>query len=368
MAKNISEIPYTEIVERGMALARVPDNARGKFRGVVQDVYVREIPTKYDWKFLEAESSITTTGEYKSGNININTGSVAATFSSDVSLTSGFTGRRLKVYGNDVVYGVTFSNTTAATLAPSFQGVNNASAASYTIFQPVYALASDFDRFLTDGGIDKWISGKRETIREESNQEFAVKRSATPSIPEVLKFVGVDTAGNSLIELAPPPRDARNYSYTYIRKLFPMIETTAGSVTIAAGATSVTGDTNSRFNEATTGDWLRIDAFGTSQDSTWYPIIAIAHDSSLTLGRAFATSGVANALYTISRAPEMPARMHPAVLFGALRNILLDQADENAAFYNLKMAEVLSDGKRIYVSRPFSQEIHSVAEEYQYRR
>lgn len=368
MAKNISELPYTEIVERSMALGRVPENYISKVRGIAQDIYVREIPTKFDWNFLIAESSVTTTAEYKQGSVTLNTGATAAVFSSDVTLDASFTGRRVKVYGNDAVYGVSFSNTTAATLAPSFQGVNNASAASYTIFQPFYALATDFDRFLTDGGIDKWVSGKRETIREESYKEFADKRSSTPSVPEVMRFYGTDTAGNSVIELMPPPRDARNYAYAYLRKLSPLTETTAGTVTVSARGTTITGDTSCRFTDATTGDWFRIRDFGTGQDSSWYRIIAIAHDSSMTLASQFANSGATNANYTISRAPEMPARMHPAVLYGTLRNILLDQADENAAFYNAKMAEVLSDGKRIYVSRPFSQQVHTIAEEYHYRR
>lgn len=368
MAKNIAEIPYTEIVERTMALGRVPDNTISKVRGIVQDVYVREVQTKYDWNYLIAESSITTTAQYNAGNITINTGATAATFSSDSVLDASFTGRRIKIFGNDAVYGVSFSNTTAATLAPSFQGIANVSAASYAIYQPFYALATDFDRFLTDGGIDKWQAGKREAIKETSYPEFALKRSATPSTPEVLRFIGMDTAGNSVIELAPPPRDSRNYAYSYIRKLSPLMDTTAGTVTISAKAQTVTGDTSCRFTEATTGDWLRIDSFGKGQDSSWYRIIAIAHDSSLTLQSLFANSGVTNASYTIARAPEMPARMQPAVLYGTLRNILLDQSDENALYYNIKMAEVLSDGKRIYVNRPFSQDIHSIAEDYNYRR
>lgn len=368
MSKNISDLPYTEIVERGMNLGRLPGNATQKFRGVVQDVYVREITTKFDWNFLMAESSITTTAEYKQGSITINTGATAATFSSDVVLDASFTGRRIKIFGNDVVYGLSFTNTTAATLAPSFQSIANISAGAYSIFQPYYALATDFDRFLTDGGVDKWIGGKRDVIKDTQYSEFRDKLTSTTSIPEALRLFSVDTAGNQVIEFTPPPKDARNYAYTYIRKLAPLRDSTAGTVTISAATRTVTGDTNCRFTEMNTGAWFRIDNFGTAQDSSWYRVIAIAHDSSLTLATTFANSGATTAAYTISSAPEMPSRMHPAVLFGAIRNALLDQSDENALVYNMKMAEVLSDGKRIYVSRPYSQDVHTIAEDFNYRR
>ena len=60
MSKNTSFIPYTEIVERVMSLGRVNPNAVEKVRGIVQDIYTRDIPTKWDWNFLYASSSITT--------------------------------------------------------------------------------------------------------------------------------------------------------------------------------------------------------------------------------------------------------------------------------------------------------------------
>ena len=45
MSKNTTEIPYTEIVERVMSLGRVNANAIEKVRGIVQDIYTRDIPT-----------------------------------------------------------------------------------------------------------------------------------------------------------------------------------------------------------------------------------------------------------------------------------------------------------------------------------
>jgi hypothetical protein len=60
--------------------------------------------------------------------------------------------------------------------------------------------------------------------------------------------------------------------------------------------------------------------------------------------------------------------MHPALLYGGILQLCVDQNDPMAQMYNTKLAEVLSDGKRLYVSRIYSQDIHHLGEEYLYRR
>ena len=371
MAKNISEIPYTEAIERTISLARANQNEKEKIRGIMQDTYVREIPSKFDWEFMIASSGLTTTGEYTTGTCTVNTGDTTVTFSSDTVLTSAFTGRRFRVTGNDVVYNVTFLNTTAITINPSFQGSTNVGGGAFSIFQPYYSLAGDFDRFPKDGGVYKWSGGKTEIMPEiDSYKQYRLDYQSTPSLPQNVRLAGTDTAGNTLVEFIPPPNQARNYGYDYIRKLAPLYETTAGTIlSIGAAATTVLGNTNTRFTESNTGDWFRIDALGTGQDSQWYRVIAIANDSSLTLATAFANTAItSSASYAISRAPEMPAKIHPAVLYGTLRAITLDQTDPNAQFYHMKFAETLSDGKRLYVTRVYTKDIHHLGEDYMYRR
>src|SRR3990167_1716690 len=104
MSKNTVELPYTEIVERVKSITRSPDNAIEKIRGVVQDMYTRDIPTKHDWTFLMASSAITTVGEYKTGNVSATTGSNILTFSSDVVLIDSMNSRKIKMSGNQVTY------------------------------------------------------------------------------------------------------------------------------------------------------------------------------------------------------------------------------------------------------------------------
>lgn len=370
MSKNITAIPYTELVERVMGLARVAPNEVEKVRGIIQDVYTREIPAKHDWNFLIVSSSFVTIADYDTGTATINTDATAVTFSSDVSLTAGFTGRKIKFSNNDAVYDFTFSNSTGGTVTPALQGNSNISSGAYKIFQPFYALAPDFDRFPKEGGVYKWQGGRKEILKEESFQEYTRDYRADPGVPERIRLVGTDTIGTQLIELRPAPSEARVYGYDYIHRLPPLTESTAGFIlSISANATAVNGQTSARFNEATTGDYLRVDVLGKGQNSSWYRIRAIANDSSLTLVSTFANTAIlSSASYALSKAPEIPEKLHPAVLYGALRALTLDQNDPAAAFYNTKMAEVLSDGKRIYVSRVYNQEIETVFQDYQYRR
>ena len=371
MSKNTQEIPFTELVERGASLIRVSPDSWGRLRGVLQDVYLRELTTKWDWNFLFVSSAITTIQQYNTGTASINTDSNSVTFSSDAILTAAMTGRKIKFDGNDAVYDFTQSNTTAGTVIPNMQGPANLSSTAYRIFQPTYALAPDFDRFPKDGGVYRWEGGRKRLLPEQSFQEYVRDYMSTPALPENVRLVTQDTAGNQQLEMRPAPKDSRVYGYDYLKRLRPLIETTAGFIKgISANSTTVDGLTTARFNEATTGDWLRVDALGKGNDSQWYRILAIADNSSLTLSSAFANTAItSSANYTISRAPEIPVRLHPAVLYGAIRSIALDQNDkDNAVYYNAKLADVLSDGKRIYMSRVYAQEVDLVATEWQYRR
>lgn len=374
MSKNISEIPVTEIVERSKQISRVGSNTDSKVRGVIQDIYLRDMMAKHDWNFLMVESSFTTIEKYDTGTVTINTGDTAVQ-GTDTVWTADMVGRKIKFTGNDAVYDIiTFGATTSISILPVFRGASNISSGSYKIYQPIYPLALDFDRFPKSGGIWKWSGGEKVLLEEESYDRYASNYTSSLSIPEKVRLVGTNTAGVQQVELRPPPADARNYSYEYLRKVSPLTETTAGTLlSLSANATAVSGNTNTRFLDAyRTGSdnlFFRVDNLGISADSEWFRILAIANNSSLTLASIFANTAItSSANYTIARAPEMPARMHIGVLYGTVRNLELDQNSETFAFYHGQYAMVMSDSKRIYVSRPYSQEIEGVHTDYEYRR
>lgn len=375
MSKNISELPFTEICERVQELGRERVDAMSKIRGTVNDFYVREFPRKMDWNFFLAQSTITVQGQYNTGTVTATTGSTTVTFSSDAVLTQSNNLWWLKISGNDYVYQFTFSQTTGGTLNVPLSGTVNAQNASFNLFQPYYSLASNFDRFPKNGGLILYQGGQENIISELAYQDWATYYTPSPTnIASYCRLYGVDTAGNTLMEINPPPATAVSYRYDYFIKPAVMYEMTNGLIgNISNNGTNVIGDSNCQFTRCNTGDYLRIDAFGTSADSEWYRIIAIANDSALTLQSAFRNTGngtlfVTSAKYTICSAPAMPYKMHPAILYGSLLQLTVDQNDPMVTAYNTKFAEVLSDGKRLYVSRIYNQTIHSMGEQYLYRR
>jgi hypothetical protein len=373
MSKNCPEIPYTELVERAQKLARVGNNTTEKIRGVVQDVYCREIPAKFDWTFLLASSSLTTTQEYHTGTISMNTGATTVVFSSDVSVDASFVGRKFKPSGNDTIYEITvYQNATALTISPALQGASNLTSASYSIYQPLYSLAHNFDRFPKPGGIYRWVGGRKQLLEDIQYASYINNAFApTASVPNNTRLIGTDTAGNTVVEFIPPPKDSKVYGCDYYKQLMPLYELTGGTISsIAAKGTTVNG-TGTNFTEALTDGtfFFRIDNFGTGQDSSWYRILAVTNDSQMTLSTVFANSAVSGiANYTIARAPDMPVRLHIGILYGTLRALTVDQNDPNAQFYHAQYAQVMSDAKKILVSRPYSQDVTGVFEDYRYRR
>lgn len=369
MSKNISEIPFTELVERTGEIARERVDVQPKLRGFVNDVYLREIGRKWDWNFLLVGSTITTRPSYSTGVVSANTGDTAVVFSSAVSIDSSYTGSQLRITGNDVVYNCVFQSATSLTIQPPISGGINYTNAGYNLYFPFYSLPKNFDRFPKNGGLSNWLGGNQKVIQETPFQEWGVNYSSNPSdTPERIRIIGTDTAGNALLEINPPPKLAKSYLTNYFQALSPMSETTAGLIgNITSGGTNIIGDSNCRFLEATTGDYLRVTALGKGNDSLWYRIIAIANNSALTLQTAFATTGITSANYVICAAPQMPVKLHSAILYGSVLQCTLDQDDPMFQAYNLKLAEVLSDSKRLYVTRIYNQNIHNLGEEYLYR-
>lgn len=372
MSKNTIEIPFTEIIERVRELLGFREEVSSKIRGVVNDIYLRDITKKEDWSFLIARSSLTFTEEFTTGNATINTGGTTVTFSSTFVADSGMIGRRIKFSNNDNIYDVNgLSSSTGVTIQPPLSGTQNITSQSYSIFRTTYPLAGDFDRFPKNGGLYLFYGGQPKRIPEKDYGYYVDNYQPTPSEnQEFCRLIGTDTAGNRLIEIVPPSKSSISAQYDYLKRLRPMRQTTSGVISMASnGATTVTGSAGTtRFTEATTGDFFRVDAFGQGGDSEWYRIIAIANDSSLTLATAFGTSAATSANYTICSAPDMPAMLHPAVLYGTITQMSATQDDPMVVGYKGEYASVLSDGKRLYKTRMYRQEIANVSEEYHYRR
>lgn len=370
MSKNLSELPGTEIVERATQIARLEQDD-SRVRGAVNDVYVRELPRKEDWSFLVVSSALACAAEYKAGNAAVvNTQGTVFTLSSDTAIDGTFTGRHIKFANNSNVYLVTSAaGTTGGTFTPPLSGTSNIRNGAYTIFQDTYALPEDFDRFPKNGGLLRYEGGRIIPIPETPLQEYYSEYLPSPSKPEKCRLVNAGTDNIQHVELRPPPSAPDVLGYEYLRKLLPLRETTGGVANIAAGGTAVTGSAGgSLFTEAGSGWYFRIDAFGTGEDSEWFRVASVSHNSSLTLATVFGLSGAVSAGYTLSSAPQMPSKLHAAILYGAVVNLMADQNDPTAQMYQQKFNDVILEAKRLYKTRVYSQPIETVFEDFDYRR
>ena len=368
MAKNVSELPGTELVERIVQLARI-ENDDSRARAALNDTYVRELPGKEDWTFLIVSSALTCTDDYRTGTVSVNTQSATTTFSTDVSLDAAFTGRKIKFSDNPNVYDFTYSNATGGTVSPPLSGTRNIVSGAYFIFAPIYALDDAYDRWPKDGGLHIYQGGQITPVYEVAPQEWYREYTPFPSLPKMCRLVQAGTDLLQRFELSPPPDQPYVLGNEYLRKLEPLRETTAGFVDVSVSGTTVTGSAGTtRFTEAQTGWYFRIDAFGTGENSEWYRVSAIANNSSLTLATAFGLSGATTAAYTLSSVPQIPAKLHQALLYGSMMKVLMDQNDPQFQFAQAKFTEMITDAKRQYKSRRYSQPIETVMEEYHYRR
>ena len=368
MSKNIKEIPYTELVERCAETSRSgSENDRPRVRGVVNDVATKEIGGKFDWSFMEASSSITCIKKYSTGTVSGTTGGAQLTFANAAVIVADMTGRKIKISGNDVVYDFTYTDSTGGTVDPPVAGTKNITSQSFNIFKPVYALASDFDRFPVKGGLILWQGGKKTILPEKRHIQYYDEYSASPGTPSCCKLVQNDTAGNPQVELVPPPEFGIALNYDYFKAAKPMRETSMGTISITASATLVEG-TGTRFLEANTGDWIRVNANGTKDDSEWHRITAITHNSSLTIATAFANSSVVSVEYVICSAPDMPSFLHLGIFHGTVRNLLGNQDDPMYAYHHQQFATILTDAKVRYVTRMDSVDMEGDFEAWDYRR
>lgn len=374
MSKNINEIPVTEMTERVQELTRSADNTFAKIRGVVTDIYTREIPAKWDWNFLMTESSITTTAEYHAGNASITTGDTAVVGGGGAAFAAEMHGRKITFAGNPTNYDITaYTDSTGVTITPALQGDQNITNGAYSIFQPMYSLASNFDRFPKPGGVYRWSGGRKQVLPEIQYANYVNDYyNATASTPDRTRIFGTDTLGNNLLEMVPAPRDAKVYGYEYLKYVTPLFESTAGTISsIGETSNTITLTTYVDMIDVVTDGscFFRVDQFGTGENSTWYRIISKVSNNQLIISGAFANTAVtAGASFTIAQAPMFPPRLHVGVLYGACRQLTIDQNDPNAEFYNAQYMQTLQDAKKIYVSRPYSQDVDGVFTDYRYRR
>lgn len=364
---NIRAIPFTEIVERIEDLGRVGTETKKRTRAVVNEIYTIDIPNDYDHHWLKSSSGIACIAEYDTGTTKINTQSTAVMFGSGAVIDSSFTGRKIKFDDNPDVYDFTFSKANSGTISPPLSGVVNLSCASYTIFKNIYSLPADFDRFPVNGGLLFYSAGQPQPLAPILDDDYYSQVNASPTdVPTNCRFVGYDTAGQLQVEILPPPASPYLLINEYIKALSPMIESTMGTIVVSSNQTTVSG-TSTYFTQMNSGDYIRADNFGKGGDSTWYRIAVVNNASTITLSSNFRIDSNYTGSYTISKAPLMPYRMQPALIWGSLMKLLPDQKDPMFITATRNYAKIMSDNRVLEQSRYAKDTVELIAEDYDYR-
>lgn len=318
--------PFTQVVDDCMKDSRESsgeDGVRSKYRSRVNQFYMRDLPMFGEHKFWRRIGSITLTTEYKTGTVAISAGGTTVTGTSTV-WTSAMTGRKFTVSGNDEVYDFTYVSATSGTISPAFTGSAAVTGKSYSIFQDVYDLASDFLRITDEPGFYYHSSnGAYQMVRQVDDILWRSNYTATTSdfANYWREYPNRTAAGLQQVWITPPPAStSRILRYEYIKALAELHEVTTGTATTAAASTSVTTSTDisARIN---TNMYFR-----SNPDGTWVRITAVS-GTTLTLASAYPTTNTAKN-YAVSDVPDMPNEMQGILRQGG--NFLTAMEQESA--------------------------------------
>ena len=364
-------IPFMEIVERAMGLARDTSvTSEPKFKGLVNDGAGKEIWRMEDWNFMrKSNSGIACSADYNTGTVSATAASADIT-GSGTTWTSGMTtanGWKIKFTGQDHVYDFEYVSATTATISPVFSGGNNISGNGYTLWRDIYSLASDFGRFLLGehGGLKKMKGGRYRIIPVVDYQTWEENYRIAPSDNvSMCQLKGWDSSRNREVQINPGTTTALILPYDYIKILAPMTEyTTEYITTLANASTAVTGSGTDFDGYGVSGVtyYLRLDKDGTGAESVWYKISSFDSDTGITLAENYDGVSLSNGTsttgaYTISMIPDLPMEFHDLLIYIAAMNGMADQGDPNYEYYSNKRSGILSECKMLYKSRNLNQQ------------
>jgi len=361
---NITRLtPYSELVEKVQTLAR--DNSyssRDKFKGLINWAYTQEIPRKEDWSPLVASSSISCTARYNTGTVSVTAGDTTITGVGTTWVT-GMTNRKIRISGNSNVYTFTYASATTGTISPALSGGSDVSGAGYVMFDDDYALASDFNRFLSGGSLYKYRSGRPYVVSEVSERKWRDEYSIDVSDETTrCRLRGFDTSMNRVVEINPAPQTAIALPYDYIKHLTPMTEYRTGYVTdITNGVATVTGsgtDWDGYISSSYTY-YFRMDKDGVGDSSVWYKVASAGSDTALTLSSVYTGTSVASGSeeYTICMIPLLPYEFQDWMIYLAAVNSGIDQNDPSAQGWIAMSQQIEKQCKTIWKNRDTDQNI-----------
>jgi len=322
--------PFSQIVDDVMIEMRdaATDTAtRNKYKRRVNDVYVRDVPSRFEWDWLHKTGQITLQASYDMGTVSVVQGSNSIT-GTGTTWTSAMTGMKFIVPSDNEIYTFTYTGATTGTLDKNYLGDTN-SANTYLIFQDTYALASDYSKPTNEPGFFYDYSQGRPKL-DWKNDEWFMKHYTTVTAEFPLNWrelPDLSSTGLYQIQIMPPVDTVRLVSYEYIRAQYEMQEVTGSA---ASGCTSTKILTSVNLNGLiSVGQFLRIDANG-----QWVKIEAIDPDTTVLNGitvDSLIIVATAGQSITISDVPQMPYQFQIALFYGACYLTAVEQESKSAS-------------------------------------
>lgn len=272
--------PFSQIVDDVMLEMRdnsTETSVRNKYKRRVNDAYVRDIPSRFEWDWLHKTGQITLQASYNTGTVSVTQGSNAIT-GTDTVWTSDMTGMKFTVPSTNEIYTFTCLSTVTGTLDKNYIGDDD-SAANYLIFQDTYALASDYNKPTNEPGFFYDYSQGRPGL-DWKNDEWFMKHYTTVTAQFPLnwrEYPDKTSVGLYQVQIMPPVDTSRFVSYEYIKALAEMQEV-LGTAAANCTATKVLTSTN-LYGLISVGQYLRIDV-----NAQWVKILAIDPDTTVLNG------------------------------------------------------------------------------------
>ncbi len=180
--------------------------------------HVRSLWEAWAWSFRQAESVLTTTEPKSDGTVSLNTDHTKVD-GSGTSFSQADVGKAFRALGPTGAFRTVVAVVGQQLIldAPWVDGVFTASA--YTLFQVIYALASDADLVISIA--DQW------PLRQRSLRQVNVldaRRQYLSGTPWAFTPRGEDASGTVLIEISPVPSTSLGIRYQYQRKSPELID------------------------------------------------------------------------------------------------------------------------------------------------
>jgi hypothetical protein len=315
---------FTQIVEDVMLEMRessTDTTVKKKYKRRVNDIYVREIPSKFEWDWLRSLGTLSLQAAYKTGTVTVVNGSASIT-GSGTTWTSAMSEMKFSVPSTNEVYTFTRTGNTTGTISPVYQGASG-SDLGYVIFQDTYALASDYSRATNVPGFYYDYSTGRPTLDwYDDTKWYKYYTTQTSQFPKAWRECPTRSSmGLYQVQIQPPVDTARIVSYEYIKALPEMSDFSTGTASTTAASKTVT--TLADYSASiSAGQYFRVNS-----DGTWCKISTVS-GTTITLTDNYPTTNTTVA-YTVSDAPSsMPYQFQVALFHGACWLTAMEQGDK----------------------------------------